>query len=68
MNGVFGELLSDKTKYYSWYGDSAVSVYSTRPWFVLGGYHTSGSYADAFGSNNNIGNASGNYGFRVALS
>ena len=68
MNGVFGELLSDKIKYTTWYSDYAYFVYSTYPWFHLGGNHSNGSSAGAFGSNYYDGDASGYGGFRVVLS
>jgi len=68
MNGVFGELLSDKTKGTSWYGDSAYSVYSSVPWFNLGGGCNSGSGAGAFGSSYSVGDAIASGGFRVVLS
>jgi hypothetical protein len=67
MNGVFGELLSDKTKTTSWYGDYAYSVGSSSPWFRLGGYHNNGSSAGAFGSTYDSGIAGAYRGFRVAL-
>ena len=68
MNGVFSELLSDKTKTRSWYIDYANSVYSWGPWFGLGGGCSDGSGAGAFDSGLNIGNAFSDSGFRVALS
>ena len=69
MNGVFGELLSDKTKITSWYEDYAYSVKSWYPWFDLGGSIRDGSNAGAFGSSG-LGNglAYGSNGFRVVLS
>ena len=68
MNGVFGELLSDKTNERTWYGDFALSVVSESPWFRLGGYWSDGSVAGAFYSCNGNGRARVYYGFRVALS
>ena len=68
MNGVFGELLSDKTKDTSWYGDYAYSVHSSFPWFFLGGYISSSSYAGALGSSSAGGGAHANGGVRVVLS
>ena len=68
MNGVFDELLSDKTKKTSWYYDPAYSVYATYPWFRLGSHHGGGVGAGAFGSYYGVGGADSYGGFRVALS
>ena len=68
MNGVFGELLSDKTKTQSWYGDSASSVDSEHPWFRVGGLWGDGSFSGAFASGFDVGVAGPGFGFRVALS
>ena len=69
MNGVFGELLSDKTKTASWYNDFAYSVLTMAPWFVLGGsVHRDGYGAGAFASHITYGDAYSSSSFRVALS
>lgn len=68
MNGVFSELLSDKTKQTTWYSDFAYSVISESPWFVLGGQNRIGSGAGAFVSHYYYGAANSYDGFRVVLS
>ena len=68
MNGIFGELLLDKTLTTSWYSDTAISINASDPWYILGGGYNSNAGAGLFASYYFVGRGNVNYGFRVALS
>ena len=52
----------------SWYGETAVFVYSGNPWFYRGGGYSDGSYAGAFYFKNRCGGVRHNSSFRAVLS
>ena len=51
-----------------WYGDSALFISSSSPWFGRGGYHSETDYAGMFNFGSGAGGDYINPGFRVVLS
>lgn len=49
-NGIFSELLSDKTKNTTWYGDYAIFINIDLPWFKMGGCDENGTASGIFAS------------------
>ena len=52
----------------SWYGDYAVFVASTYPWFSRGGYWVSGGIGGQFYFSSSMGDGSSGESFRIVLS
>ena len=51
----------------TWYGDYAIFVSASNPWFIRGGHFNFGIYAGAFSFYSSDGNAHGSYGFRSVV-
>ena len=72
--GEMGPFASEKdpdgTSRYksSWYGDFALFVDSSSPWFIRGGGRSNGSVSGAFAFNYSTGGTSTYFSFRVVLS
>ena len=68
-NSVSASHLGDATgETAGWYSDTASFVNSSNPWFVRGGYYSTGDYAGVFNFSDKPGGGYTANGFRVALS
>ena len=72
---ILGDATSEMGPFYvqgddrisSWYGDRAQFVYTSKSWFLRGGYRGSGSTTGIYSFSRDTGEASNIHGFRLVL-